>query len=280
MVSIGNDNIDLVRKILERGFQIDIQFSEVGNEWESLWKSEDPTVYNTLISSGLQQSPRSSSEPSVEGFRRNSDSITSYNFIPVSILESDDHTVPINIDSSMERPDQKILVKCISYTSIKADPLRIYGTIKPLDEFMLWASQVHVTVRGIRYLKEDIKVYPYDWYDCFEVDKDDRIMQVSKEVASIKKEIYIAKQALLNKSREISNDKVAHSRAEKPPGLWPQDLIKAGDQSVVSEPPVEGFRRNSEPSDRTPKNLELRRYEDILILQTTLNRLDETQPKS
>jgi len=89
------------------------------------------------------------------------------------------------------------LVKCVSYTSTKEDPLKLYGTVKSIEDFLEYIESPKTSNHELVYNKKTIKFYPKDWYECFEtqpllriktiVDKMPHLIEKAKNVIIVPK---------------------------------------------------------------------------------------------
>jgi len=89
----------------------------------------------------------------------------------------------------MENDNNKFLdqmIKCVAYTSIKEDPLKLYGSVKDMDEFLEYLKSPRSPSKNLLYNKKVVKIYPKDWYECFEDEKTSpRITEITKKIPSL-----------------------------------------------------------------------------------------------
>lgn len=70
-------------------------------------------------------------------------------------------------------------VKCVSYTSTREDPLKIFNSTFDLYNFLNF-----IETEQMGFDKTIIKLYPKDWYACFETDEN-RIKDIEKMMPDI-----------------------------------------------------------------------------------------------
>ncbi len=66
------------------------------------------------------------------------------------------------------RLDLETEVECIFYRSNNTDPLKLFGSKRTADDFLRYLQNDKKYVPGETYIRSGVKVYPRDWYDCFE----------------------------------------------------------------------------------------------------------------
>ena len=72
-------------------------------------------------------------------------------------------------------------IVCVMCTSTTSDPLRLCGVTQPIKEFIkMLEKQVIYTNYTTQYQRTGIKVFPGDWYPCFEKNPKKRIADVTK----------------------------------------------------------------------------------------------------
>jgi hypothetical protein len=110
-----------------------------------------------------------------------------YHFIKVVVSEGDLKTKKNTSTDGREnvQPLTGDRIKCICFSSNKEDPLKIYGTAKTMDDFLEFARRHKQVSYDLIYNKKDVKIYPRDWYDCFEINKDERIKEIKKRIPDI-----------------------------------------------------------------------------------------------
>ena len=84
-------------------------------------------------------------------------------------------------------PGHLSLVVCVMYTSTTSDPLRISGVTQSIKEFMkIFERPITYVNYKTPYKLVEVKIFPGDWYPCFEHNGTVRIAQVEKELPMMK----------------------------------------------------------------------------------------------
>jgi len=69
---------------------------------------------------------------------------------------------------------------CVMCTSTANDPLSLYGVSQSLTDFMSIFWRPVMYSRSLPYQRTDVRLYPGDWYPCFETDKPSRIAKIQE----------------------------------------------------------------------------------------------------
>jgi hypothetical protein len=92
---------------------------------------------------------------------------------------SPDKTEIVEYHFILRRVDDAEIIKCVMYKSLTDDPLRYFGTNVSIIEFRNILSTKISKNYTTYYSCVSVKVYPYDWYPCFEKDMQGRMKIVS-----------------------------------------------------------------------------------------------------
>ena len=80
------------------------------------------------------------------------------------------------------------LVTCVMYTCTLDDPLRLFGTSQPLGDFLRLVDRETSTINYALFFKRyDIRLFPSDWYPCFESDPEGCIKEVEASILTLTK---------------------------------------------------------------------------------------------
>jgi hypothetical protein len=74
---------------------------------------------------------------------------------------------------------------CVMCTSTASDPLRLSGVARSLRDFLGLIERPTIYTSNSSYTRKEVKLYPGDWYPCFETDVKRRIEQVKKMIPGL-----------------------------------------------------------------------------------------------
>lgn len=84
-------------------------------------------------------------------------------------------------------PNTADSITCVMYTSTTTDPLKWCGITQPLETFIRMFDMPIIFAGSKPYRRTDIRLFPGDWYPCFEKDIAARIAQVDKMEPELQK---------------------------------------------------------------------------------------------
>lgn len=104
------------------------------------------------------------------------------------IFKNDDIVAEYHfIRDPRDPPDELNGIICVMCTSTANDPLRLSGITRSVKEFTGFVERpVIYTSNAAPYQRIDVKLYPKDWYPCFQNNKEDGISQIKEMMPALK----------------------------------------------------------------------------------------------
>ena len=160
-------------------------------------------------------------------------------------FKHDDTVVEYHFIRDPRDEEELNLVTCVMYTSTTSDPLRLCGTTHPIKDFMAMVSKsiIHANYTT-PYQRTDVRLYPGDWYPCFETNPDQRIAQVTKIIASLEE----TSRRIADEDRKILEEENKRREAEQ---KRREEELKKLEESRAAQ----SARRIPHPSINGPTNM-------------------------